>query len=346
MKIESTHIDHKTQSGSMKLVPNNEDDIYHLTSIIHKGDRIACLTTRKVSLDGGKTQKKITLKMEVKVETLDTDLGTGVIYAKGKTSIENEHIKIGSYHTLDIAVGTEFSLFKSEWKRNEIAKIKECCKEIPEVLFVVFYERDCVISSASSNGVRTIYKEEIKSKNFKEVTIQTIKMKEKVKNIVIASMSEIRNDFFKFLIKENSSIEKMVSVIKLTAEYKGLPNSKLVSKVLVDKNYMSLLNNVAFVEDLKEIQKLFNILDQNAGDVSIGIKEVGEAMEYGAIKVLFITDKFRRPKVVAEREFSDSFIKKAEDLRAKICTIPISMDLGERLDTIGGVACTLAFNFK
>lgn len=346
MKIESSHIDNKTQSGIMKLIPNNEDDIYHLSSIILPGDRVSSYTTRKVSLDGGKTQKKVSLKLEVKVESLDTDLTTGVIYAKGKTSIENEYIKIGSYHTLDIAIGTDFTLFKSEWKKNEINKIKECSKEVPEVLFVVFYDKDCVISSVSSNGSRIIHKEEIKSKNFKEVMNQTVKMKDKVKSIVIASISEIRNDFLKILIKENPSLQKMVSVIKLTPEYKGIPNSKLISKILVDRNYLSSLNNVAFVEDLKEIQILFNILDQNLGEVAIGLREVGEAMEYGAIKILFVTDKFRRPKTVTEREFSDSFIRKAESLRAKVCTIPISMDLGERLDAIGGVACTLAFNYK
>lgn len=346
MKTESSNIDRKTQAGSMRLVPNNEDDIYYLASIISIDDKISCYTTRKVSLDNGKTQKKISLKLEVKVESFDTDLNCGIMYVKGKTSVENEHVKIGSYHTLDIAIGTEFTITKSEWKRNEINKIKDCSKEVPNVLFVVFYEKDCVISSVSSNGVRIVYKEEVKSKNFKEITAQTLKMKEKVKSIVIASLSEARNDFSKFLTKENQAISKMVSIIKLTPDYKGLNNSKLVSKVLVDKNYISSLNNVAFVEDLKEAQKLFNNLDQHLEEVSIGLKEVGEAMEYGAIKILFLTDRFSKPKTVAEREFSDSLIKKAQELRAKICIIPISMELGERLHALGGIACTLAFNYK
>ncbi len=100
------------------------------------------------------------------------------------------------------------------------------------------------------------------------------------------------------------------------------------------------------MEDLREAQKFFYLIDQDQGEVCIGLKEVGEAMEYGAIKVLLVTDKFCKPRTVPEREFSDSFIKRAEDLRAKICVLPIALDLGERLDSIGGVACMLSFNYK
>ena len=70
----------------------------------------------------------------------------------------------------------------------------------PEILFVILYEKDCLISIVSSNGSRVIYKEEIKNKNYKEATVQTIKMKDKVKNIVIASISDARTDFYKYLI--------------------------------------------------------------------------------------------------------------------------------------------------
>jgi protein pelota len=348
MKIKSSQIDYKSQSGSICLIPNNEDDIYHLSSIIQINDKISSFTTRKISLDNGKTQKKISLRLEIKVESFDVDLNSGVLYVKGKTSCENEYVKIGSYHTLEVAISTEFTLTKFEWKKKDLAKIKELCKEVPEILFVIFYEKDCVISSVSSNGCRIVYKEEIKNKNFKETSAQTIKMKDLVKSIVIGSISEVRNDFYKYLLQMPKSDlnAKMISLIKLSLDYKGLPNSKVISKVLTDKNYASSLNNVTFVEDLKEIQIFFNVLDQHSQDVAIGLKEVGEAMEYGAIKILFVSDKFNKPKTISERAFVESLIKKANEMRAKVCIIPCSMELGDRLHVLGGIACTLAFKYK
>lgn len=346
MKIHSNAIDPKNRSGSLKLTADNNDDIYCLSTIIIPGDKFASYTTRKVSHDGGKTQKKITLKLEIKAETIESDLEVGVMYIKGKTNTENEHVRIGSYHTLDIAVGTEFTMTKKEWKPHEISKIKECCKDIPEICFIIFFERDCVISSVSSNDIKILYKQEIKGKNFKEAITNTIKLKAKVKNIVIASTSDIKSDFHKLLIKEDPSLDKLTSVLKLTPDYKGLSNSKVISRILADKSALVSLQNIKFVDDLKEMQAFFTSIDLNQQEVCIGLKEVGEAMDYGAIKTLFVTDKFCKPRTVPEREFSDSFIKKARDLRAKICTIPISLDLGERLDSIGGVACALSFNYK
>lgn len=346
MKIESNQIDPKTRSGGMKLVPNNNDDIYYLSLIILPGDKISSYTTRKLSLDGGKTQKKITLKLEIKVEAVDSDLETGIMYIKGKTSCEHEHVRIGSYHTLDVAVGTEFTLTKKEWKQSDISKINKCCKEVPEICFVIFFEKGCAVSTVSSNEINIVYKEDARSKTFKDLVCNTIKIKSKVKSIVIAGASEIRNEFHKQLLSTDSAISKITIVLKLTPDYKGLSNSKVISKILSDPNMLPSLQNLKFVDDLKEIQKFFVSIDLNQEEVCIGLKEVSEALDYGAVKTLFVTDKFCKPKTVSEREFADSFIKKADELRAKVCIIPVGLDLGERLETIGSVACSLSFNYK
>lgn len=346
MKIESNTIDPKSRAGSLKLVPNNNDDIYYLNLIISPGDRVSSYTTRKISLDGGKTQQKKTLKLEIRVEAIESDLEIGIMYVKGKTCCENEYVRIGSYHTIDISVGNGFVLNKAEWKNSDIAKIKECCKEMPEVCFVVFFEKDCVVSTVSSNDIKTVYKEGIKSKNFKEIIANIIKLKDKVRNVVIASTSDVRSEFHKLLVKQDPSIDKISIVVKLTGDYKGLSNSKVISRILSDKATLTNLQNIKFVDDLREVQKLFNAIDLSQEEVCIGLKEVSEAMEYGAIKTLFVTDRFCKPKTVSEREFADAFVKKARDLRAKICVIPVGLDLGERLESIGGVACSLSFNYK
>ncbi|ELA42404.1 uncharacterized protein VICG_00503 [Vittaforma corneae ATCC 50505] len=346
MKIESNTIDPKSKSGSIKLIPNNSDDIYYLSLIILPGDRVSSYTTRKISLDGGKTQQKKTMKLEIKVESAESDLEAGIMYVKGKTCCENEFVRIGSYHTIDISVGNGFVLNKTDWKNSDIAKIKECCKEVPEIGFVVFFEKDCVLSTVSSNDIKTVYKEEIKNKNFKEIILNTIKIKNKVKNVVIASTSDIRAEFYKLLVKQDPSIDKVSTMIKLTGDYKGLPNSKVISKILSDKSMLTSLQHLKFVDDLREVQKFFNTIDLSREEVCIGLKEVSEAMDYGAIKILFVTDKFCKPKTVPEREFADAFIRKAGDLRAKICIIPIGLDLGQRLESIGNVACSLSFNYK
>lgn len=346
MKIESSSVDTKSRTGSMRLTPNNSDDIYYLSSIVVPGDKVSCYTTRKLSLDGGKTQKKITLRLEVRVESIESDLDVGIMYVKGKTSCEHEHVRIGSYHTLDISIGEEFTLTKARWEASDMKRIAECAKEIPEICFIMFYDRDCVVSTVSSNDIKIVYKGEVKSKNFKELLTASLKLKPRVKNFIIASISDVRNDFYKSLIKEDNGLSKITSVLKLTPDYKGLPNSKVISKVLSDKNLVSVFNNVRFVDDIREMQNFFVSMSTSKENVCIGIREVAEAIDYGAIKTLFVTDRFCKPRSVGERAFADGFISKATEMRAKVCVIPVALELGEKLKDIGSVACTLSFNYK
>jgi len=346
MKIEANHIDPKCRSGSLRLTPNNCDDIYHLSHIIAPRDIISSYTTRKISLDGGKTQQKRTMRLDISVVSVEVDLDVGIMYVKGKTCTESEFVRMGSHHTIDISVGNEFEINKKEWKNSQITKIKECCVVNPELCFVVFFERDSVVSIVSTNEIKSVYKEEIKNKNFKGLISSTVKTKPNVKSIIIAGTTDVRTEFHRMLVKQDPSIASMSAVIKLTADYKGISNSKIISKILADKAMLSTVQNVKFVDDLREGQKLFNAIDTNKEDVCIGLKEVGEAMEYGAVKMLFVTDKFCRPRSVSEREFSDAFLKRASEMGAKTCILPVGLDLGERLDSLGGVVCSLSFNYK
>lgn len=330
----------------MRLVPSNSDDIYYLSTIITPGDIVSCYTTRKLSLDGGKTQKKVTLKLQVRVESTESDLEIGIMYVKGKTSCEHEHVRVGSYHTLDVVVGEEFILTKIKWESSDIRRITECAKEVPEICFIVFYDKDCVVSTASSNGTKVEYKGEVRAKNYKELLSAVLKLRSRVKSFVVASISDIRNDFYKSFVKTDDALVKTTSVLKLTPDYRGLPNSKVVSKILSDKSMASTFNSVKLVNDIREMQNFFASIDTSREDVCIGIKEVAEAIDYGAIKTLFVTDKFCKPRSVGERAFADGFIRKAAEMRARVCVVPVALDLGERLEAIGSVACTLSFVYK
>lgn len=338
-------IESKSSSGSMKIMPTCKDDFYLLSSILVPGDNIESFTTRKLSMDSGKTQQKISLLLAIKIETVDTDLEDGIMYVKGRTCKEYEHIKQSSYHTLNLVLNEEFSIYKESWSDYDIRKIKEAKKESPEMCFVIFYEKDCVVSTLSSNGVTNIYKEEVKNKNFKAIINSMLGLKN-IKTFVISSISDIRNEFFKSLVKEHKSIEKRCSVIKLGAEYKNIPNSKVVNKIITDKEFSKSFADIAYIDDLREIEAFFLDMELGKKDFCIGVDEIKEAYEYGAIKTLFITDQFCKPRSVEERKANDAIINQVKKLRAKICTIPVSNEFGERLKKMGSIAGKLQFEYK
>lgn len=344
MKIVCNKIDHKTLSGSMALVPNNADDFYVLSSVVQAEDNIEAVTTRKLSLDGGKTQQKITVKLALKVETLSIDLEDCMMSAKGKICKENEFIQCGSYHTIHIGIDDKFELYKKKWTREQQRSIVEATKDIPNVCFIVFYDRECVVSTVSPNNIKNIYKGELKSKNFKPI-ISAIKTLN-VKSIIVAGFSNAAEELLKATEKEDKNLMKQMNTVKLTSEYKNISNSKVVTKMMTDRKYAKLFSELKYVDDLREAEDFLLSIQLGSNKTVVGYDEVDEAFEYGAIKTLFMTDQLHRPRTVEERKKSEIIIAKAEELRAKICIVPVIHESGERLKEMGGLAGLLQFTYK
>lgn len=346
MKIVADKIDKKSLCGSIVLVCTCPDDLYVLSSIVAEGDAVEAVTTRKLSLDGGKTQQKIVTRLAVRVETADFDLEDGIMSVKGKICRENEHVQMGTYHTLHVSLDEKFELTKKKWSRHSCGSLVEATREVPGLCFVVFYDRECVVSSVSPNSIKNLYKGEIKNKNYKPVTASLAGMKGKAKAIVVASFSTTAEEFCKALVKEDRSMEKQVSAIRLTPEYKNIPNARVVSRLLTDRRFAKTFSEIKYVDDLREVEDFFLEIQRGGKKTCVGFGEVREALEYGAIKTLFITDALYRPRTVEERRRTEEVVNQAAELRAKICVIPVIHESGEKLKAMGGIAGNLQFTYR
>jgi protein pelota len=331
MKILSNKIENRTSSGSVVLIPTSADDLYMLSSVIAEDNTVEAHTTRKLSLDGGHTQQKITVKLMVKAETLAFDLDDGIMSIKGKVCKENEYIEQGVYHTIHVSLGEKFELWKARWTRRDTRLLSESTKDIPHIAFIVFYDRDCAVSSVTPNNIRNTFKGEIKAKNFRPVLSAVAGLKDNIKMLVIASFSAIGEEFYRALSKENKALGASATAIKLTPEYKNIPNAKVISRILVDKQFAKSFKEVAYVNDLQEIEDFFLSVMLGSKKICVGLAEIQEAFEYGAIKVLFVTDALYRPRTVEERRAIEAVVAQATELRARICIIPVIHESGERL---------------
>lgn len=346
MKILSDKIDAKSQSGTAVLVPTSPDDFYVLSGIISPGDTIEAHTTRKLSRDGGRTQQKVSLKLTIRVETTEFDLQDGSMSVKGKICKENEFIQLGAYHTIHIHLDEKFNLMKSNWTHHSHRVLRDSAKEVPTFVFVIFYDRECVVSSSSSNGTSILTKAEVKNKNYKPLFTCILKLKDKIRGIIIGGFTSAADEFHKALVKEDKTLDKQTRVMKLGNEYKGLPNARVIGRMLVDRSLSKTFSEVKYIEDLRELGDFLESFDRGQKNACVGLTEIKEAVEYGAIKTFFILDSLYRPKTVEERRRVETLLKELSELRAKICVIPSDHELGERLKTIGGLAGVLTFTYK
>ncbi|THG21269.1 hypothetical protein TEA_028074 [Camellia sinensis var. sinensis] len=102
--------------GSVKMVPEEADDLWLAYNLIATGDTVLAVTVRKVlrqAASGGRDAERVKLKLEIKVEAVDYDKEGSVLRIRGRNILENEHVKIGAFHTLEIELHRPFVLRKA-----------------------------------------------------------------------------------------------------------------------------------------------------------------------------------------------------------------------------------------
>ncbi|KAF2936318.1 hypothetical protein DAI22_04g294400 [Oryza sativa Japonica Group] len=116
--------------GSVKLVPEEEDDLWHAYNLIVPGDTLQSVTVRKVLREmasGGRDAERVRLKLEIVVESVDYDKEGSVLRVRGKNITENDHVKIGQFHTVELELKRQFTLTKELWDWLALDTIQQAC---------------------------------------------------------------------------------------------------------------------------------------------------------------------------------------------------------------------------
>ena len=130
MKILKKYIE-RDRSGYVRLSTDDLEDIWHVYNLIMVGDKVQASTERRIqneSLDSKTSSERIKITLTIRVETVDPDLQRGTLRLSGRTVEENKHVKMGSYHTLDLELFKPFAIHKEEWDSIALAQVEEMTK--------------------------------------------------------------------------------------------------------------------------------------------------------------------------------------------------------------------------
>lgn len=65
--------------------------------------------------------------LTISIETIDYDFDGCLLRVKGKNIEENQYVKMGQYHTLDIELNRKFTLRKPEWDTYSLDRLELAC---------------------------------------------------------------------------------------------------------------------------------------------------------------------------------------------------------------------------
>ena len=105
--------------------------MWHIYNLIQEGDSLKATTFRKVTLESstGSTtgSNRVRTTLTISIEAIEYDTQGSVVRVKGRNIVENQYVKMGQYHTLDIELNRKFTLAKAHWDSIALDRLELAC---------------------------------------------------------------------------------------------------------------------------------------------------------------------------------------------------------------------------
>lgn len=368
MKLVYKNID-KDGEGSVTLVPDESEDMWHAYNLISEGDSVRASTIRKVqneSSTGSSTSSRVRTTLTIRVENIDFDTQACVLRLKGRNIEENQYVKMGAYHTLDLELNRKFTLIKQEWDSITLERIDTACDptQNADVAAVIMQEglaHVCLITS-SMTLLRTKIDQHIPRKRkgnvkqhekglsrFYDSVMQAILRHvnfDVVKCILIASPGFVRDQFFEYMFQEaakndNKLLLENKSKFLLVHSSSGFKHS--LKEVLVEPSVMAKMSDTKALGEVKALEAFYSTLQTEPAKAFYGIKHVERACEAQAIETLLVSDNLFRCSDIQTRKRYVSLVDNVRDFGGDVKIFSSMHVSGEQLMQLTGVAAILRF---
>jgi len=146
MKLVGKHVE-KDGTGYVVLRPEDDEDMWHLFNLIQEGDGVRAPAIRRIintSATGSVESHRIRLSLTLQVIRVHfspaasalnktaSDVptqATAMLQIAGRVTSENQHVKLGAFHTLDIEANRDVRIIKEDWDSMALERVTEACVE-------------------------------------------------------------------------------------------------------------------------------------------------------------------------------------------------------------------------
>lgn len=368
MKLIHKDID-KGGQGVVTLIPEEPEDMWHAYNLISEGDSVKSSTIRKVqseSSTGSSTSNRVRTTLTITVENIDFDTQACMLRLKGRNIEENQYVKMGAYHTLDLELNRKFTLCKHEWDSVSLERIEMACDpaKSADVAAVIMQEGlayICLITS-SMTIVRAKIDVNIPRKRkgfaqqhekgltkFYEQVMQAILRHidfDVVKCVLIGSPGFVRDQFFEYMFQmavktDNKVLIENKSKFMLVHSSSGFKHS--LKEVLQDPSVLNKISDTKAAGEVKALENFYTTLQCEPAKAFYGKKHIEKANEAQAVETLLISDKLFRCQDVKLRKEYVNIVDTVKESGGDVKIFSSMHISGEQLEQLTGIAAILRF---
>lgn len=368
MKQVHRHLE-KDGSGQIGLIPEEPEDMWHAYNLIAAGDSLRSTTVRKVTMEsstGSSTSNRVRTTLTISVEDLDFDVQACVLRVKGRNIAENQFVKMGAYHTLDLELNRKFTLAKKVWDVVALDRIEMACDvtQTADVAAVVLQEglaHVCLVTP-SMTLVRTKVEHTIPRKRkglcaqhdkglikFYDAVMQGILRHirfDVVKCVIVASPGFVKDQFYEYLFQEAVKQDNKVLLenkSKFILVHASSGHKHVLKEILADPALQVKLADTKASGEVRALESFYSMLQTEPDRAYYGLKCVEAANEALAIETLLISDELFRSKDIATRKRYVALVESVRDNGGDVKLFSSLHVSGEQLNQLTGICAILRF---
>jgi protein pelota len=350
------------KEGKIVLKIETLDDLWHLYNTVGPNDIVISKTSRRVRIGDEDSRKSDSVRkvMMLKLQVEDVSFHNfsnrvrikGVILEGG-----GDLVNIGSYHTINIEPGDTLTIIKDHWPKFVLDRLKEATKSQlrPMCLLVTIEDGIAELFLAADFGIQeavrvrtSISRKRGDQKSYDAtmkdffadtlLALQSQLEQHEFGLIVIAGPGFVKDHFRDFLA--GAKIKNLPPVVVESTNSIGVPGAK---EILYRGVISKAVAELKVETETRLVESLIEHISKDDGLGSYGNDEVSNAVQYGAVEELLITDKKLREGDEKTRRWMDSLIRNTETTRGSFHIVSTEHPAGDQLQRLGGIGAILRF---
>ena len=335
------------------LVPENTDDLWHLTYVIEPGDRVEGDTHRRIQRDddqlrdtgGQREHMHVTLEIDdVEFHRFANRLRVG-----GEIVGCSREDQLGFHHTLNVEEREEITVEKV-WKTDQLERIEDAVEaaERPEVAIATVEEGQAHVHTVAQYGTeerasitgptgKGEYARD-RSELFEE--LGEVLSRLEVEAIILAGPGFTKQDALDHIEDAYTGVTEKIT----TVDTSGV-GDRGVHEVLARGAVEDVREQTRIAEEARLIDEL---TDRIAGGAkaAYGPEAVEKAAEYGAVENLLVLDERLRQERGNEGDWNqdvDEILQSVDHQGGDVTVFSAEFDPGQQLSNLGGIAALLRY---
>jgi protein pelota len=354
-------IEKNLRQGFVKVVPDSQDDLWHLYNVVYKGDEVYAYSSRAIKTDTEysrpKSAERVSAFMGVEAENVTWDKFLGKLRIHGMICHAPDPIPPGAHHTLSIALNQPVTIVKKEWPKHLLDRLMRATETEKPMLILAIDDEGYAIAETKQYGVEVKIEERQKlpgkheaekrdsatKQYFNHVTnsLRQLWMQQH-SPIVIVGVGFIKNGLTEYLADEAQEISKSIMDIK-SVNNGGTAG---IYEALRSGVLLKAASRLRIIEETQAVEDVMKRLGKGEGKIAYGLTEVENAVNLGAAEKLIITDSLLRDSADEQRLHLEKLMREVERRNGVVTVVSTEHESGAKLSALGGIAALLRFPIK